>query len=323
MTKSVRRRVFLLGGVAAGLSTVAGTTTPTAAAQAPLSRWTGAAVRRVGPFEIVALLDASGPFFLPRRDAFTGATEEVWARAERLDPGAFGPDGTWNLDFRCFAVRLPSGGVALVDAGVGPAESPAKSWAPVPGVLLDRLAAAGIARDDVRLVVLTHLHEDHFGWSVSPEGVPYFPSARYVVQRTEISALERAGDEVVLSYVVEPLRRTGQLDPVDGEVCLGRGRGGRLSTMPTPGHTPGHQSVLVHGTDSRVVITGDVLVHAVQLVDPDVSYRFEADQDTARRTRRALLDDARPRPTWLATAHLSRPFVRADEGRCRVGTHRH
>lgn len=317
MTRSVRRRVFLLGGVAAGLSTVTGTNAQAAAAP---SRWTGAARRRVGPFEIVALLDAGGPFFLPSREAFEGATEEAWTNAQRLDPGAFGPDGTWNLDFRCFAVRLPSGGVALVDAGVGPAESPAKSWAPVPGVLLDRLAAAGIARDDVRLVVLTHLHEDHFGWSVSPAGVPYFPHARYIVQSTEIRALEEAGDELVLSYVVEPLRRTGQLDPVDGEVCLGRGRGGLLSTMPTPGHTPGHQSVLVHGADSRVVITGDVLVHAVQLVAPDVAYRFEADQDTARRTRWALLDEAMSRPTWLATAHLRRPFVRADEGR--AGTRR-
>ncbi|MEY7970676.1 MBL fold metallo-hydrolase [Saccharomonospora xinjiangensis] len=317
MTKPVRRRVVLLGGVAAGLSTALGTTTATATASVrTAARAAGFATRQAGPFEIIALLDAHGPFFLPLRESFGAATDEVWARAERVDPGAFGPDGAWNLDFRCFAVRLPHGGVALVDAGVGPASSPAKSWAPVPGVLLDRLTEAGIARDDVRLVVLTHLHEDHFGWSVSPEGVPYFPNARYVVQRTEIEALERAGDDVVLSYVVEPLRRTGQLDAVDGEVCLGRARGGSVSTLPTPGHTPGHQSVLVHGSDSRVVITGDVLVHAVQLVDPEVSYRFEADQDVARRTRLALLDDTRRRPTWLATAHLTRPFVRADEGGC-------
>ncbi len=227
-----------------------------------------------------------------------------------MDPAAFGPDGAWQLDFRCFAVRLPSGRYALVDTGVGPAGSPAAAWAPVPGHLLERLAGAGIGRDDVELVVLTHLHEDHFGWSVSPDGVPTFPNARYVIQRTEIAALEQAGDDVVLPYVVEPLRRTGQLSTVDGREHLAERRGAALTTEPTPGHTPGHQSVLLRGAGRQVVITGDVLVHAVQLVAPGVGYEFEADQDTARRTRQALLDRAARMPTWLATAHLNTPFVR-------------
>ncbi len=296
---NVRRRTFLIGGLAAGVM----------ATGAPFA---GAATMRTGPFEVLALLDASGPFFLPAADAFTGATAADWDHARRIDPGAFGPDGAWHLDFRCFAIHLPGGGVALVDAGVGPAESPASSWAPVPGHLLARLADAGIDRADVRLVVLTHLHEDHFGWSVSPEGVPNFPNARYVVQRTEVTALEQAGDEVVLSYVVEPLRRTGQLDVVDGAARLARHREGTVATIPTPGHTPGHQSVVVRDPYRQVVITGDVLVHAVQLVDPDVAYRYEADQATARHTRRTLLDAAGRRPTWLATAHLTRPFVPAE-----------
>lgn len=305
MTDLVRRRTVLLGGLTAGLA-AAGFGTPAAAALS------GVATMSTGPFQVVALLDATGPFFLTADAAFTGATEQDWARARRVDPGAFGPDGAWHLDFRCFAIRLPTGGVALVDTGVGPTGSPASSWAPVPGHLLDRLAEAGIDDTDVRLVVLTHLHEDHFGWSVSPAGVPTFPNARYVIQRTEIAALQQAGDEVVLPYVVEPLRRTGQLDTVDGAVCLARTRGGTVSTIPTPGHTPGHQSVLVQAPTRQILITGDVLVHAVQLVAPDVGYRFEADQLTARQTRRTLLNQAEERPTWLATAHLTTPFVSAN-----------
>jgi glyoxylase-like metal-dependent hydrolase (beta-lactamase superfamily II) len=289
------RRTFLLGGLAALAAT--GLTLPAASA----------ATMTAGPWQITALLDAHGPFFLPATEAFSGATDDDWARAKRIDPKAFGQDGAWNLDFRCFAIHLPRGGYALVDAGVGPAGSPASAWAPVPGHLLERLAAAGIDRHDVRLVVLTHLHEDHFGWSVSLDGTPNFPNARYVIQQTEIDAL--APDDVTLSYVVKPLRATGQLDTVDGSVRLARGFGGTISTLATPGHTPGHQSVLVRGPGRQVVITGDVLVHAVQLVDPDVGYAFETDQATARETRRALLDTHRP--TWLATAHLNTPFVRA------------
>ncbi len=300
--RPLRRRSFLLGSAAVGL--VAAGAGTAAAAEVTLTR-------SAGRFEVVALLDASGPFFLPAAEAFTGASERDWARARRVDPAAFGPDGAWHLDFRCFAVRLPSGRCALVDTGVGPADSPAAAWAPVPGHLPERLAAAGIDTADVELVVLTHLHEDHYGWSVSPQGVPAFPNARYVVQRTEIAALEQSGD-TALGYAVEPLRRAGLLSVVDGQACLVERRGSRLTVVPTPGHTPGHQSVLVRGGGRQVVITGDVLVHAVQLVAPDVGYVFEADQDTARRTRRALLDRAGHLPTWLATAHLNRPFVRPD-----------
>jgi glyoxylase-like metal-dependent hydrolase (beta-lactamase superfamily II) len=304
VTKPLRRRTFLVGSAAAGVA-VAGLGAGVASASRGV-----AMTRSVGPFEIIALLDASGPFFQPARATFSGASERDWARARRADPAAFGPDDAWHLDFRAFAVRLPAGRFALVDTGIGPVGSPASAWAPVPGHLLERLAAAGIARSAVSLVVLTHLHEDHFGWSVSLDGVPTFPNARYVIQRNEITALEQAGDEVVLPYVVDPLRRTGQLSVVDGRSCLAERHGTRMTTEPTPGHTPGHQSVVVRGDGHQVVVTGDVLVHAVQLVAPHVGYAFEGDQDVARRTRQALLGWAGRLPTWLATAHLNQPFVR-------------
>jgi glyoxylase-like metal-dependent hydrolase (beta-lactamase superfamily II) len=111
--------------------------------------------------------------------------------------------------------------------------------------------------------------------------------------------------------VVEPLRRTGQLWQVEGRVRLVDRSGDRIAVVPSPGHTPGHQSVLVEGRGRQVVITGDVLVHAVQLVDPAVAYRFGSDQDVARETRQALLGRARRSRALLATAHLTRPFLPA------------
>ncbi|MFD7033769.1 MBL fold metallo-hydrolase [Streptomyces sp. NPDC059917] len=263
-----------------------------------------AAPERCG--RVTALLDATGTFFRPAREAFPDARAAHWAHAARIDPGAVGPGGTWRLDFRCFAIARPGGRWVLVDAGVGPADGPAARWAPVPGRLPEALARARIAPADVDTVVLTHLHEDHAGWSVDATGEPLFPAARYVVQRAEVAALDPA--DPVRRWAVDPLRAAGQLHEVEGRHRLGDG----LTLLPTPGHTPGHQSVLVAAAGGRgrdVVVTGDVWVHAVQLADPAVAYAHEVDPAAARASRVDLLARAVGRGALLATAHLTRAFV--------------
>ncbi|MEE1783823.1 MBL fold metallo-hydrolase [Streptomyces sp. SP17BM10] len=308
------RRTLLRGAVATVGAAALGPLTGTSAradtpAEPPTAQGSRAAVRRLGRYRVLALLDAHGTFPVAAAAAFPDATPEAWERARELDPPAFGPHGTWELDFRCYAVRAPGGRITLVDTGIGPVGSPASKWAPVPGRLPQSLTAAGIRPQDVDTVVLSHLHEDHYGWSVTPDGVPVFPDAQYVVQQAEVAGLA-AGDSA-LRYVVDPLRRAGLLRQVDGRCRLPgpRGAGAGLTLFGTPGHTPGHQSLLVEGGGQRLLITGDVLVHAVQLADPATRYAFEADPALARRTREALLAEAGRTGTVLATPHLNRPFL--------------
>jgi len=305
---AVGRRRFLAGAAALGVGVLAARGTAEAATLTTGRRQTTAMTRSIGSMEVIALLDASGPFTLtPNREAaFPDATPEDWEAASRLDPGAFGPDGAWILNFQCFAIRRRGGRVTLVDTGIGPVGSPASRWAPVPGRLPDALVEAGIEAGDVDTVVLTHLHEDHFGWSVDPAGVPTFANARYVLQHDEVAAV--AGGPVE-QLVVAPLRSTGQLQEVEGPASLTSQRGDRIAVMPTPGHTVGHQSLVVSGRGDEIVVTGDVLVHAVQLANPDVGYVFESDEALARDTRHRLLARARHHRSLLATAHLTRPFV--------------
>jgi glyoxylase-like metal-dependent hydrolase (beta-lactamase superfamily II) len=153
---------------------------------------------------------------------------------------------------------------------------------------------AGVDPEDVDVVVLTHLHGDHAGGAVT-DGIPAFPNARYVLQRDE---LDWAGGPV-LNQVVRPL--ADSLQVVDGAVEMASG----ITVVPTPGHTPGHQSVEV----GSLVLSGDVVLHPVQLVNPSIHYAYDEDPDRAAATRTALLERLRERSGTLGTAHFAAPFT--------------
>ncbi|WP_435207077.1 MBL fold metallo-hydrolase [Micromonospora sp. bgisy143] len=259
--------------------------------------------RTFGSITITALTDGEGAFFQPRDEAFPQATPEHWAEADRRDPESVTADGQWWLPFRSFAIRSGDGPVTLVDAGIGPTDAPAASWAPVPGRLPAELATAGIDPADVDTVVLTHLHSDHIGWAVTgTPGRPYFPNASYLLQRAEVAAAEALNPDLPAGLIA-PLRAAGQLRVIDGDTDLTPA----VRLLSTPGHTPGHQSVLVTVADERLLLTGDLLVHAVQLVDPDLAYAHEEDPDEARASRVTTLRTHSP--TLLATPHLTAPFT--------------
>jgi len=256
----------------------------------------------IGTAAVTALEDGGGQFFRPRREVFPEASEELWRRADAFDPGAVSADGEWLLRFRCFTIQLESGETVLVDAGIGPVDAPAAVWAPVPGHLPDELVAAGVATDDVSTVVITHLHNDHIGWAIV-DRAPYFRNARYVLQKTEYEAVD-AVNPALRERLLNPLREAGQLHLVDGTASLSRG----LSTVHTPGHTPGHQCVLLDDGGDVLALTGDLLVHAIQLVDPTTPYAVEFDQALARESRVRLLDSVAAVGGRIATAHLTEAF---------------
>jgi N-acyl homoserine lactone hydrolase len=128
-----------------------------------------------------------------------------------------------------------------------------------------------IPREDVVAVVNTHLHFDHCGGNrlFAGSGVPIY------VQRAEREAA-REPDYTVPEWVEFPGARYVELDG-GAEIVPG------LRVLPTPGHSAGHQSVLVDTQDGLVVVAGDV------------AHRWE-DFDAAGGPILAL----RPRRVWLA-----------------------
>jgi glyoxylase-like metal-dependent hydrolase (beta-lactamase superfamily II) len=262
----------------------------------------------VGSIEITALLDLQAAY--PATAVYPDIPD-AGRFAQYLDP-----TGGVTLAFSCFLVR--DGDVMLlVDTGWGPEHQ---------GRLLDELAGTGVAPGEVTHVLFTHLHGDHTGWNIDREtGRPIFANARHLVpeadwehyskaepvdertsrSRPQLSSFERD---------VRPLERFGLLDLVSGERTISPG----LRTMATPGHTPGHTSVVVTSGGENGFILGDVVITPLDAEEPGLETIFDGDRGLAVRTRTATVERLIADQALVAASHLPAPgfgrFVRT-EGR--------
>jgi glyoxylase-like metal-dependent hydrolase (beta-lactamase superfamily II) len=115
--------------------------------------------------------------------------------------------------------------------------------------VLPQLERIGLRPDDVRYVANSHLHFDHCG------GNEFFPHATFLVQRPELEAARRPG--FLPGYNPSPIDFDHALDyrMIDGEHDVFGD--GSVVLLPTYGHTPGHQSLLVRGGGTRLVVASD------------------------------------------------------------------
>lgn len=156
---------------------------------------------------------------------------------------------------------------------------------------LESLTAAGFDPESIDTVVCTHLHVDHVGWNtmlVDGEWVPTFPNARYLIGRVESEHWDAYGvheDGDVYGDSVRPVIEAGLVDLVE----FGYRVTDEVVMEPTPGHSPGHQSVHITSAGRQALITGDVMHHPVQCGEPDWESAFDSDIAAARTTRRELL----------------------------------
>lgn len=138
-----------------------------------------------------------------------------------------------------FAIAGPAGFV-LVDTGIGP-EHPAidEAYRPQRYNLVEALRTAG-CNGKPEAIILSHLHFDHCGQAAGFEGLPLY------VQRAEREAAKQPG-YTIPERVDFPDANYVLLDG-EHEACEG------VRIIPTPGHTPGHQSVVVDAEEGTVVI---------------------------------------------------------------------
>jgi glyoxylase-like metal-dependent hydrolase (beta-lactamase superfamily II) len=174
---------------------------------------------------------------------------------------------------------------------------------------LKDIADAGFARERVDMVVCTHLHVDHVGWNTMKDGdkwVPTFPNARYLIGKTEYEhwRKEPEGETAdIMNDSVTPIFDAGLAQQVEMDHRISP----ELHLVPTPGHTPGHVSVMIESKGETAVITGDMLHHPCQFGRPDWLSSFDADHQAANARRHTMFEEWADKPILVIGTHFAAP----------------
>jgi len=140
-----------------------------------------------------------------------------------------------------YLIDHPAGRL-LLDTGMGQDPDVDAHYRPRRRPLAEALSDAGALLEDIRFVVNCHLHFDHCGGNLELAGRPFF------AQRSEVEASRTVG--YTLPELVDP--PGVHYEELDGETEILPD----VLIVPTPGHTTGHQSLVVRHDDGTVVVAG-------------------------------------------------------------------
>jgi len=276
----------------------------------------------VGDVTVTKILEfESGGF--PPTFMFDGADEERIKSIGWLHPSYAEPDGSLRYSVHSFVVES-DGKRILVDACVGNDKDRGfPGWNHLELPYLERLEEAGYPPESIDIVLCTHLHMDHVGWNtrlVGDRWVPTFVNARYVFARTEWEHWSRAdhglGDmpetvdqmaslDQAIADSVTPIVDAGLHDLVESNHQVTP----EVFFVPTPGNSPGHVSVEIRSSGQHAVITGDAILHPVQLDDPQVRSNFDTDRALAIKTRTDFMETYADQDSLVFGTHFATPSV--------------
>lgn len=242
----------------------------------------------MGQFSVIALRD--------------GYVDMPPSRLRQTDDRPFGSDlpkqvelvdGKLRLSVNAFLI-IDGNQHILIDTGA------ANAWEPTLGVLIGALNEAGIAREAIGTVALTHTHSDHVNGLVAADGSDAFPNLeRLFVPREEISMFD---DEERLARFHQ--RRL----PLDDGLKLSAS----IRSIQARGHEVGHTAFEVSSAGDTLLVWGDVVhVPSIQFARPELSWEFDTDQLQARATRQSMLARAARPNVFVAGAHLDFPGIGA------------
>ncbi|MDB5573474.1 MAG: Betalactamaselike [Tardiphaga sp.] len=226
-----------------------------------------------------------------------------------LTPAFATPEGKLKMSIHSLIVETPTQRI-MVDTGLGNDKTGrgVPTWNNRATPFMETMTAAGYPPESIDVVLCTHLHVDHVGWNtklVNGGWVPTFPNARYVFGRGEYEHWrDQSGtpeQAAVFDDSVKPIVAAGRADLVasDHRLC------DEITLIPTPGHSPGHVSVLITSDGRDALLTGDVAHHPIQMAHLDWSSTADSDPAQSARTRQDLFSRFADTPTLVIGGHFS------------------
>jgi len=266
---------------------------------------------RIGDVEVARIVEVNAweddiTMLLP------DATPAFVQQFKWLQPHFATPDGKMILSFQAFVLRS-RGKTFMIDTCIGnDRQREFDVFTNMQTSFLADLATAGFPAEQIDGVLCTHLHFDHVGWNTRKEGdrwVPTFPQARYYFGRDEYAHWQHLRETGGYHHVdhlhdsVDPIVQAGLADFIDPDFQLTD----EVSLIPTPGHTPGHVSVLIRSAGQQAIITGDMMHHPIQLAVPATHGRFDMDAERGAQTRVEFVNRYTDTPTLIIGSHFSDP----------------
>jgi glyoxylase-like metal-dependent hydrolase (beta-lactamase superfamily II) len=311
MTDLDRRQ--LLGGAAAGAAAVLSSfPTSIAAAAVPPSGTQAPGFYRykVGGFECTSINDGARSFPLPDTFVKNVPKEQALAAAE----AAYMPKGMVTVPFNPQLINTGSK-LILIDTGNGVANlEPTKGAV---GRTLQNLAAAGVDPKSIDVVLLSHLHPDHTNGIRALDGSMAFPNAEIMAPAvdwafwtSDENAAKAQSNEMMKNFFASAKKTFAGLESKvtkydwDKEVVSG------ITSIGTPGHTPGHTSFAIASGSSKILIQADVTnIPELFLRNPDWHVSFDTDGELAQTTRRKFYDMAAAEKATVVGFHFAFPSV--------------
>ncbi|NTF97922.1 MBL fold metallo-hydrolase [Rhizobium rhizogenes] len=281
--------------------------------------------RRIGGADVYNIVELIGPTHDPSRVFADLPRSDFEAAAERLGPAQYAATiDRLIIGIQIWVVRIGSE-VVVIDTGIG-------NHKPRGLPRFDRLntlvplwlAAAGAAPDQVTQIVMTHLHGDHVGWNTVPQGdgwVPTFPRASYWIPRKDYDwwlpryrETKGVGETEAFIDAVEPLIDAGCVQFYDEGQEFVPG----LRARAAYGHTPGQMRVDLISEGAKGVFCADIFHSPLQILHPELNTPFCVEQETARMTRAAFLNEVADTGMLIMPCHFGPPHcgsvIRAGTG---------
>ncbi|MGL9617429.1 MBL fold metallo-hydrolase [Bradyrhizobium sp. U531] len=308
----LNRRHLLAGAAALGAAaaTGLGPITAKAAVQQAGTQAPGFYRYKVGSYECTSINDGARTFPMPDKFVANLSKDEALAAGE----AAYMPKGMVTVPFNPQLINTGSK-LVLIDTGNGIANFEASKGAV--GRTLQNLQAAGVDPKNIDVVLLSHLHPDHTNGIRLADGGLAFPNAEIMVPGKDWefwtsadNAAKAESNPMMKNYFANVKKTFAGLESKVTKFEWGKEVAPGITSIATPGHTPGHTSFAVASGDAKVLIQSDVTnIPEFFLRNPDWHVMFDADPALAQETRHKFYDMAVAEKATVIGFHFTFPSV--------------